>query len=295
MKQEIKENNEEKAKYFITSSNFKRLLYRSNIDSGDNILKTYSDVYESADLKPYISHKEIKLLNKELMFLQKTEEFLISLEKENKEKSKKNNITSGVSSDFLFVSGPPKYHINSECETLYKDFSNFQIPEEIKSRGQEEIEKFRKFASKNKKFLNEGKEDLFLHHLKTEFKLKYDVNKVLYENSGKTSIEVGEFDLDRIALKINKAIEGIEKIRTTEEGKKSIEAYLYASPNKVLKHDNLSPIDKELLEIKKDLLCYVSVYNVNKYASEGVEYTKSLLNLYGFEPCGKCCATFDLS
>lgn len=278
--------------YYITRSNFKKMVFSSKIEVEDNIIKLYKEVYDKLDLTPYINYREIKSLKKQILFLEKTEDFLMTLEKDSRIKNTKTSNRSS-NSDFIFNDlGSPRYHLDSTCKTLSNNYLNFEVPEEITSRGLDEIASFRKFAYDNRKLLNEGREDVFLLRLKGRFRLQHPIGRIEFDNSGRTSVSDTEDSCDLAGLqdKIKITIEKIEYFRQTEEGRKAIKSYLYASIKHLTTNINLNNSEKELLEFKRDLINLIINYHIRKNKVNGTTFSKYLLFLYGFEPCGKCCA-----
>jgi len=287
--------NEEK-KYYITTSNFKKLVYRSEMRIETDISEIYRKAYDKADLSPYISHKEAQTIRKGVLFLKQTDEHLVSLQKRHQANIQRlKNLESP--SNFLFVAGAPKYHVDDTCETLSNDFDNFEVPEEILNRNKEDLKKFREFGVKNRKLLTEGKEDLFLRSLKTTFNLKSDISRVVLPNSGKTSFyRPSELSgVDDVISQIEQLIERMENLRNTVEGEMVFKKYIYASTKILISDKNLSVTARDLLEVKRNLINLVLQYNAINNERGDMTFSASLLELFGFKPCGKCCAEFDLT
>ncbi len=135
-------------KYFITAANFFRLIDQSMVEISMAMEDAYHRAYELISLKPYVNEKEVVALNKQILFLEKTGEYLIDLE--NKAKQEKKDLNQRTSGTYVFDSGTPKYHKSEACESLTKDFYNFLIPHEIKEQGNDAVKKFKEFASRNK-------------------------------------------------------------------------------------------------------------------------------------------------
>lgn len=282
--------------YYITASNFRKLIFTSAVEIEGSISEVYKDIYEDADLAPFLNHKEAKKVRKSMVFLQKADAVLIAMEKANLEhRTQRKSLDSR--SKFLFVSGSPKYHLNNACETLSQDFDNFEVPEKIAARGVDEVRRFREFAKQNRKLLGEGREDVFKLRLKSKFSLTSDIDRVLLPNSGRVTAPIADasIGLDGLKSKIEKIIEKLESFKTTEEGKAAIKAYMYASVGTLSDGRTLTDNGRSLLENKRDLINLVLQYHVHKYKGGNVSFSANLLALYGFEPCGTCCgAGFDL-
>jgi hypothetical protein len=277
-------------KYYLTTSNFRKLVFKSQIEVGEDIFEAYRQVFEGADLEPYVSHKEVKVLLKSILFLQKSEDALAHLEQESKARAAQRKRLDSPSR-FLFLTGTPKYHTDNRCETLRADFENFEVPDEIVERGNEEVRRFRKFAQENRKLLSEQREDVFQMRLRSAFRLTRPLGKISAPNSGTTLAGQMKDSLaiDQVVARIHSAITKLETFRQTDEGKRAIKAYMYASTKVLFEQTNLSDVDRELLETKRDLISLVLQYHVMKHRGGAVTFSAKLLGLYGFEPCGVCC------
>ena len=228
-----------KKQYSITTSNFKKLIYKSQIEIEKNISILFESIYDKIDLSPYVSTNEAATIFKAVKFLMDSENFMLDLKNKNIiNRDKGNSVASR--SNYIFTSSP-KYHENNDCKTLLNDFKNFEIPEEIRKKGDEEIAKFRDFAKENADFLKNGKEDIFIYKLKMKFSLKQPISKILYSNSGK--IEVSKLSHLNIEENILNTIEKIEKLKETEEGRISIKKYMYA-PDHAKNNKEINLTDK---------------------------------------------------
>ena len=69
--------------YYITASNFRKLIYRSVVKIDRPISEVYKEIYEGADLAPFLNHKEARKVRKSMIFLQEADAVLIAMEKAN--------------------------------------------------------------------------------------------------------------------------------------------------------------------------------------------------------------------
>lgn len=291
---EICNMTDDNKKYYITQSNLRKLVFRAGLVE-HNLSKLYERIYDQQDLKDYFSIAEAQHLHSLALFLQQSEDYLIELTTKTNQSGKKSHDSS-----FVFVSGPPKFHKDGTCETLTKDFNNFEIPEEIKARGQASVADFREFASKNRRLLGEGKEDVFLNRLQRQFHLSSSIGKVSFVNSGRSLLPGHDvnYTLEQFAVEIKKAVHQIEAIRKTEEGARAFASHIYAPPTRLLKTSALDPIARQVLEHKRDLIELVTAYVTKKHTGGDRIFSGHLLSAYGFQPCGMCCQDeigFDLS
>jgi hypothetical protein len=239
-------------KYSITISNFKKIIEESKIIIEEDITTTFRSIYGEINLRPYLN-------NKEAIDIRKLAEFLTNSEMHAslfKGKKISNQIKKAIPSrsNYIFTSSSssPKYHKNSECRTLLNDFENFEIPAEIKDKGEEEIVKFRAFARENRGLLKNGNEYLFIQKLKEKFDLTSDINKISFNNSGK--VDVLKMSTINIKEKISEIIKNLEEINKSDKGRESIKQYMF-TPNKMIKvmkeNENICLLDLEVLELKK--------------------------------------------
>ena len=286
--------NEVHKKYYITQSNLRKLVFKAGIVERD-LSNLYEDIFDRVDLRQYVSTHEAQRLHAIAFFLQQSEDYLAKLAATIKTAPQRMH-----DSPFVFVSGLPKYHRDETCETLSQDFNNFEIPTEITARGSAAVAEFRDFASKNRKLLNEGKEDVFLNRLQRQFHLQHPIGKVSFVNSGRTLLPEhdGDNNLEQIAVRIEGTIARLEAIRETADGAQVFKSHIYAPASRILRTDNLSPLAKQLLEHKKTLIDLVTEYVTVKHHGSDRTFSEHLLRLYEFEPCGICCkdeVAFDLS
>ena len=276
----------EHAKYHITQSNLRKLVYRSGVVERD--LSNLYEIIQDFKLRDLLSSTEMRNLGSLSSFLLKSEAYLLDLAKQSKASSSVANQASSM----IFVSGAPKYHKDNTCKTLTKDFENFEIPVEILQRGDSAVRDFREFATINRKLLNEGKEDIFRLRLKSQFHLTSDIGKVSFTNSGRAPLPVSSFgtDLNQLAAAIVTAAARVESLRETEEGAKALQNYRFASPSRLTQGGELNACERQVLERKRDLIALVTEYVVRKHNGDGTVFSQQLLEVYGFEPCGICCA-----
>lgn len=282
---------ESNAKYFITQSNLRQLVYRANVVER-NISSIYDGIYGRIDLSDYISEKEAQNLHALGDFLEKSEDYLIEVAVAGGIRP-----ASSQSSPFVFASGAPKYHKNEFCETLTRDFENFKIPTEIDDRGPEAVSEFREFAAKNRRLLNDGREDVFVQKLKNHFGLASDIDRVSFSNSGRTKlVENGPTEgLEQLSSRIRAVVDRIELFRKTEQGTKVFRSHIFAPPARLLQAHQLNSVERDLLQMKKELVDLVTEFVIRKRNPEGSVFSQRLLEVYGLEACGVCCDKgFDL-
>lgn len=117
-----------------------------------------------------------------------------------------------VSDNFKYVyeGKKPAYHSFSECELLKSDYRNFEIPEAIKSKGKDDVVKFRNWFKQHEYLL--AKPDVFVMRLKLKFGIETNPNAINFENSGYS--EIHNYNLEQIEDKIDSLIKGEVNIIT---------------------------------------------------------------------------------
>lgn len=103
------------------------------------------------------------------------------------------------SKKYVYKEHQPAYHTNKDCKRLHSDFTNFELPQEIKERGDLEIERFRKWFSENQYLLETP--DVFVMRLKLAFGISYNPKSIIYENSG--FAEVKNYSVEELENKID--------------------------------------------------------------------------------------------
>lgn len=274
---------EQQKKYYITQSNLKKLVYRTGV-ANQVVSDAYDEIYDEIDLRDFVSSKEAQQLAALAAFLKKSEQELVALAAQSKPA-----LSNTKNNPFVFLSGSPKYHKDETCETLSKDFENFEIPEEIKMRGENEIQSFRDFAKSNRKLINDGREDVFLQRLKNQFRLRFPIDKVSFSNSGQTQTPQYEgADLCQLSTSVKQAFDRLAELQESEEGAKALRSHRYA-PLRLLREKNLGPTERLVLERKRELIDFVTKYIVAKYKPTNGLFSQRMLQVYGFEPCAVCC------
>jgi hypothetical protein len=123
--------------------------------------------------------------------------------------------TWGQNPHYVFPDEQPVYHLHKNCDRLYSDYNNIEIPAHIRNRGKEAIDSFRKWATANKAIFLDHPERFKLM-ICTEFDIPLtELNLVFFENSGAAGV-VNE-NLNAISIQIDRILR--------EAGK-----FYYASP-----------------------------------------------------------------
>ena len=267
---------------FITKFNANRILQEIDTSKIETVLPIYKT-------NIYIFNKlELQLLSAYQLLMQNPTELITKYYKKIEVKD---------SLRFVYEKKQPAYHLSLECPNLHSDFQNFEIPEEIREKGRDEILRFRNWFLQNS-YLLEEKPDVFEMRLSMAFNVKINMKAINYSNSGVHEIE------DLSLVDIENKIDNLVK----EAGR-----YYYASPEntKILKKyskrtflarrgEMLSDNDTGLSddEVRKFLLDYeerfklpimhyLKEYYRMKYNPD-LSIDEKLLNFLNFRPCVAC-------
>jgi hypothetical protein len=200
------------------------------------------------------------------------------------------------SKKYVYKEHQPAYHIDKDCKRLHSDFTNFELPEEIKERGDLEIERFRKWFSENQYLLETP--DVFVMRLKLAFGISYNPKSIIYENSG--FAEVKNYSVEELENKIDFHIKEAGRYFYAEEkntkilrafGKVSGRAFLdiplegnYTGYSEYeVKHFLKDYHRKYKLPIRKLLIEYYRI----KFNPD-LKFAENYMEVLGFKKC-ECC------
>ncbi len=276
---------------YITESNFSKIAMKNLRDINDDITQVCRRVYESRNIATYLNHREIKFIECKRLLLENTEE-CIHKHIERIDAEKKNKSQAVKYSPYVFVSNtPPKYHFERECNFLSKDYLNFLVPPEIEKRGEGEIQKFREFANANKQLVLDNKVYVFIHRLKTQFRLQYDVSQVTFSNTGVRTLDL-EDGVD-ISREIDSVLNEIDLIGQTESGAVILKNFRYMDHwKRDLAQNNDSVVS--LLNMKSRLVDLIVKFHLQNNSMKGFSFDEGLLELVGFQSCGSCGKKFNV-
>lgn len=200
------------------------------------------------------------------------------------------------SKKYVYKEHQPAYHTNKDCKRLHSDFTNFELPQEIKERGDLEIERFRKWFSENQYLLETP--DVFVMRLKLAFGISYNPKSIIYENSG--FAEVKNYSVEELENKIDFHIKEAGRYFYAEEkntkilrafGKVSGRAFLdiplegncTGFSEYEVKHFLKDYHRKYKLPIRKLLIEYYRI----KFNPD-LKFAENLMEVLGFKKC-ECC------
>ncbi|MBB1351222.1 MULTISPECIES: hypothetical protein [unclassified Pseudoalteromonas] len=186
---------------------------------------------------------------------------------------------------YVWEGGTPAFHSTYECERLHSQYVNLEIPVEIQSRGDLEVEKFRRFVKANYSLMDDN-ESLFLKRLEAQFFLRNPPKSVRAVNSGLTTVK--NLDLNELKHEIDKLIKSAQAFKGTDQHVFNlIENKGYGTHKvkeaKILGHP-LNTWHNYKIDLKESLKQYFLI----RFNPE-LQFDKTLLQQIGFMPCGNCC------
>ena len=257
---------------FITLNNFKSIVCKTNYSKDCQDLE---DLYKSK-LSHILSEPELALLRSYKAILESSPLELESYKPVLKKADTKNHVYKWL---------PPAYHFSSSCERLRSDYQNFEIPPEIKDKGDSEIAKFREFFSEHRSLLKDG-EGKFLDKLEAVFFLKNRPISIFANNSG--SLATDNIDLEHLENTIDLLLHDAEKFRNKDEVTKlKIRNLGYGT------HKQKEAKEKGTIlyiwhhEYKQELKNLLTHYFRVKFNPDLV-FSGLLLDTLGFKRCGHC-------
>ena len=275
---------------YITDANARRIINKTDLKSVNiNGLIFQKDIYCFSDFEQIqlLAYKE--LVKDVDRFIQKTYK-PIELKKDS------------FSWVYEYDEEKPAFHKTLECSYLNKDYKNFSIPDEIKSKdnGQLDFEKIQEFRNwfPTVQHLFENDKQAFVYRLKQKWGIV--TNPAALEASNTGSQEFVNYDINQIIDKINTLIKQAgryyysnskntiilrrfskytflaykdEKLKINDTGFPDNEVKIFLK-----KYDEL--IKRPLKKLLKDY--YRIQYNPD------LDFESELLKTLNFKPCSKC-------
>ena len=198
---------------------------------------------------------------------------------------------------YVFEGEAPCYHRREDCERLHSEFRNYEIPQEIRNRGIEWVNKYREWFKENL-YLLESREDVLEMRIYAAFGIHVKAKEIIKENSGvKTIIN---FELNQLEEKLNTLIKEAGKYyyksskHTRILKQYSKFAFLGAYADSLYNNNTgySDEVVKELLleyeeQYKKPIIEMLYNYYRVKFNPE-LEMEGALLDQLGFRPCIHC-------
>jgi hypothetical protein len=201
------------------------------------------------------------------------------------------------SKEFVYQGGSPSYHKYETCERLHSNFVNFKIPEEIKNKGEEAVEEYRKWFKENQKIFLE-KPDVFEMRLHTKYGIVTKIQQVNYRNSGnvyKEDLTLKEIDY-RIGSLLKNAAEYYKKDEKRKNAIRRFQTATFLAFKEIPIEDNETGYeDDELKVILKEysqLFIQPTMFYLKEffktYYNNDIEINEKIFEQLKFKKCGNC-------
>lgn len=258
---------------FITISKFLSMV--SLIDQ-KNSRFNINDLYKSSLTVLSIKERERLALVRELF---KNPEIQVSL--------KYNKFVKPVKSyRFVRESSGSSYHTDESCSRLNSDYENYEIPDEIKKRGDAECQRYISWFLSHEYLLAEiGGHEKFIFARNSLFDLKdKDIGEVHENNSGVTYVE--NINLESLERDIDNLL---EKAKAFKRAPLNVDVMIdYADESKTTGlNDKSQAILNEWDGIKSAIKGKMITYLMVKFNPK-LSFSKTLLEQIGFKKCSFC-------
>src|SRR5690606_28021445 len=174
---------------YITISNSKKIMRTlSEISLNEiegNVYK--KDIY-------FFNKKEVALLKGIREFLRDPENFSTKYYKPIKVKD---------SLRFVYPEKQPSFHKDSTCPMLQSNFVNFEIPEEVREKGENEVKRFRAWYAENKILLENGEVEKFILKMQANFFITREINPKSIELNNSGSEKVKNYSIQQLENEID--------------------------------------------------------------------------------------------
>ena len=199
---------------------------------------------------------------------------------------------------YVYEGKRPAYHNDSNCERLNSDWENYEIPSDIRDRGEGAVIEFREWFE-TVAHLIKDKPDAFVMRLQARWGILTNVNAISRGNSG--HFEMENLTIQKLEARIDSRIRDAGRFYYRSEKTKAVlkqfskYAFLGYQDDPIGNNRTGVPDHevKELLRyyneqfkkpLKKDLVEYYRVRLNPEIKMEGY-----FLENLGFNSCGACC------
>jgi hypothetical protein len=208
-----------------------------------------------------------------------------------------NPIVAKDTKQYVYKEQQPAYHSYLDCSRLSSNYRNFELPGEIKDKGDLEIKRFRHWFKENEYLLDNP--EVFVMRLQMAFGITYNPKAINYENSG-----FDEFNKNYTVKDLEDKIDSLLReagnyYRASEKNSTILGAFVkmsgaafYDTP---LSANNTKYSDKEVKEVLKEYHLrfksplkkfLVEYYRVK--LNPDLQFAENLLEALGFNKCGTC-------
>ncbi|MVM42114.1 hypothetical protein GO730_37980 [Spirosoma sp. HMF3257] len=197
---------------YLTKYNLSQLSQKLDINLDISLEMFLQHVYDDPEIYSVLNKREIEYLFKYKMLLEDEENFVIEFYNEVPEKE-------DTKSYVFNKGGKMKYHLSSSCPLINKDYLDFNIPEEIKSIGDNAIQEYREWFNQNKfgdRYRSKQiDKNVIIAAFNLKYPNKYDI-KPIEDNSNLLIIE-----------QPNSSIKMVEQSYDFEKGRREITKLKY--------------------------------------------------------------------
>lgn len=268
---------------YITSANMLRIIRQTDIVTADiegTVYKKPIYLFSRFEEKSLIAIQEL---------ISDTERFLSEIY---------NRVEVVDRMKYVFEGKKPAYHNDLNCERLNSNFKNFEIPEEIKEKGTEEIMRFRNWFKENYSLLE--RPDVFEMRLHMAFGVLINPKAINFTNSGPAELE--NLNLEQLEEKIDGLLKEAGRFYYKSEMHQTIirkfgkYTFLAYKDDEIQRNDTrysdneikafLRNYDEQFKKPLKNLLIHYYRVKLNP----DLKMEGKLLEQLGFVPCGNCCS-----
>ncbi|MFX1708103.1 hypothetical protein PV783_29335 [Chitinophaga sp. CC14] len=198
---------------------------------------------------------------------------------------------------YVYEGIPPAYHKSKECPKLHANFKNFEIPSEIRDKGENEVMRFRTWFKENKHIFDTDLKR-FLELLELYFYVRIPPNSIDQGNSG--MLEIQNYSIEQLETEIDNIIKGAGRVYYADETntrilRKYSKLTFLAYKQEAIPDNDTGYSDEAVkallkaydLEFKRPLKNLLREYYKTKYNPE-LAFKGELLDNLGFKSCTFC-------
>lgn len=194
---------------YLTKYNLSKLCQKLEVKEEISLELFIEHIYNDREIYYILNKREIEYLFIYKMLLEDENKFVVEYYNEVPEKEDTKN--------FVFnKGGKTKYHLNHNCLLLKKDYLDFNIPEDIKSKGDNAVNEYREWFRANnfgERFkTKEISKDAIIRAFNLKYPKMYDI-KPIEDNSNLLIVEIpnstnlhlkANFDIEKFRSEITK-------------------------------------------------------------------------------------------
>lgn len=193
---------------YLTKYNLSKLCQKLDVKIEVSLDMFLEHLYNDKEIFFILNKREVEYLFIYKMLLDDEEKFIVEYYNEVPEKEDTKNMVFNKG-------GKMKYHLSPNCKLLKKDYLDFNIPEDIKDKGDNAVEEYREwfriynFAEKFKN--KEIDTEFIIRAFNLKYPSQYNIKRI-EDNSNLLAIEIpnsntkhldSEFDLENFKIKLN--------------------------------------------------------------------------------------------